>query len=273
MARGRCLSQERPDAWEVGDPKWPLPPDRGFDEWYGTPAGAGSYFNPKPLLRTAPSRAGTGRLLLHRRGERRGRADDRACCGRRTAFFLHVCYTAPHWPLHAPVEDIARYQGRYRAGWDAVRTARHEQLKALGIVDRRWPSRRAINRRRGGPTSSSRTGKTVGWQFTRGRSTGWIRGSAGSWRRCAAEHRGRHAGRSFCRTTAAAPNCCTRMAASATRWRTTRDGRPLTFWQRAGLMPGGQRPTKATICRGRMRPTPLPACTSTGCMRAVSRRR
>ena len=33
-------------------------------------------------------------------------------------FFLHVTYTAPHWPLHAHEEDIARYEGKYRDGWD-----------------------------------------------------------------------------------------------------------------------------------------------------------
>jgi arylsulfatase len=53
-------------------------------------------------------------------------------------FFLHVSYTAPHWPLHAFEEDIARYQGRYQEGWDAVRTARHEELKGMGILNRKW---------------------------------------------------------------------------------------------------------------------------------------
>jgi arylsulfatase A-like enzyme len=41
--------------------------------------------------------------------------------------------------LHASEEDVARYKGRYRGGWDAVRTARHEQLKGMGILDSRWP--------------------------------------------------------------------------------------------------------------------------------------
>jgi arylsulfatase len=49
-----------------------------------------------------------------------------------------VSYTAPHWPLHAHEEDIALYQGRYQEGWDAVRTARHEELKGLGILDKKW---------------------------------------------------------------------------------------------------------------------------------------
>ena len=49
-------------------------------------------------------------------------------------FFHDVSFTAPHFPLHAPPEVIAKYRDRYRAGWDAVRQARVERLKALGIV-------------------------------------------------------------------------------------------------------------------------------------------
>jgi arylsulfatase len=53
-------------------------------------------------------------------------------------FFMHVAYTAPHWPLHAYEEDIAKYVGKYRHGWDKIRTSRHEELKGLGILDPKW---------------------------------------------------------------------------------------------------------------------------------------
>ena len=53
-------------------------------------------------------------------------------------FFLYVAYTAPHWPLHALPQAIAKYEGKYRDGWDALRTARHEQLNSLGILDPKW---------------------------------------------------------------------------------------------------------------------------------------
>ena len=39
-------------------------------------------------------------------------------------FFVYAAYTAPHWPLHALPEDMARYRGRYREGWDALRAGR-----------------------------------------------------------------------------------------------------------------------------------------------------
>jgi len=49
-------------------------------------------------------------------------------------FFHDISFTAPHFPLHAPPELIAKYRDRYRAGWDAVQKARVERLKALGIL-------------------------------------------------------------------------------------------------------------------------------------------
>lgn len=53
-------------------------------------------------------------------------------------FFLHVCYTAPHYPLHAKPVDIAKYRGKYAAGWEALRLARHRRQLELGIIDPDW---------------------------------------------------------------------------------------------------------------------------------------
>jgi len=49
-------------------------------------------------------------------------------------FFLYLAFTVPHFPLHAPPEDIALYKDRYAAGWDTVRQERHARLTKLGIV-------------------------------------------------------------------------------------------------------------------------------------------
>lgn len=49
-------------------------------------------------------------------------------------FFLYLAYTAPHWPLVALPEDIAKYKGKYDKGWDQLRLARFERQKQLGIV-------------------------------------------------------------------------------------------------------------------------------------------
>ena len=47
-------------------------------------------------------------------------------------FFHHLAFNAPHFPLHAPPEDIARHRGRYRAGWEALRRERHARQLAAG---------------------------------------------------------------------------------------------------------------------------------------------
>ncbi|WP_321375948.1 arylsulfatase [uncultured Draconibacterium sp.] len=50
-------------------------------------------------------------------------------------FFLYVAHTAPHWPLHALPEDIAKYKGVYDEGWDVLREKRYHGLIEQGIVD------------------------------------------------------------------------------------------------------------------------------------------
>lgn len=48
-------------------------------------------------------------------------------------FFGYVAYTAPHFPLQAPPEDIARYRDKYLRGWDVLRNERFQRMQALGI--------------------------------------------------------------------------------------------------------------------------------------------
>ncbi len=50
-------------------------------------------------------------------------------------FLGYVCFIVPHFPLHAPAEDITRYRDRYRRGWDAAREERWKRMKAMGIVN------------------------------------------------------------------------------------------------------------------------------------------
>ena len=54
-------------------------------------------------------------------------------------FFLYLAHAAPHWPLHAHEEDIAKYDGIYDKVWDAIRTARHEEMLSRDILQHRWP--------------------------------------------------------------------------------------------------------------------------------------
>jgi arylsulfatase len=54
-----------------------------------------------------------------------------------------VAHAAPHWPIQAREADVVRHLARYRAGWDAVREARHRRLGALGLVEARLAPRDA----------------------------------------------------------------------------------------------------------------------------------
>ena len=54
-------------------------------------------------------------------------------------FFIYLAYTAPHWPLHALPEDIAKYKGKYQMGWDDLRLQRWQKMKELGVISKDTP--------------------------------------------------------------------------------------------------------------------------------------
>jgi arylsulfatase A-like enzyme len=56
-----------------------------------------------------------------------------------TPFFMYVAYTAPHWPLHARPEDIARYRDTYSVGWDVLRERRYRKMLQNGLLPEPWP--------------------------------------------------------------------------------------------------------------------------------------
>ncbi len=122
-------------------PKHGWPCQRGFDEFYGIITGAASYYQPQTLTRNNEPAAADGddyfltdaisdeavRQLRRHAGKAGGRP-----------FFQYVAYTAPHWPLHAHEEDIARYKGRFDAGWDRLREERIGRMVAMGILHENW---------------------------------------------------------------------------------------------------------------------------------------
>lgn len=147
---GRYTTDPETTRRDAGQPKYPTPLQRGFDYHFGTLAGGGSYFNPHALFlegelvdandprvqwgadQTPDGFYYTDAIGRYAAGQIERAAQDNV------PFFVHAAYTAPHWPLHALPEDMARYRGRYRGGWDALRAERHARLKELGIVSRDW---------------------------------------------------------------------------------------------------------------------------------------
>jgi arylsulfatase A-like enzyme len=113
---------------------WPL--QRGFDRFYGIIAGAASYYQPWTLTRdndpVAPE--GSDYYLTDAIGHNAATYIEDAA-KRPEPFFLYTAFTSPHWPLHAFESDIDRYRGRYRDGWDALRTERHQRQIRMGLVN------------------------------------------------------------------------------------------------------------------------------------------
>jgi len=121
---------------------WPM--QRGFDRFYGTIIGAGSFYDPNTLTRgnenieheaREPGFFYTDAISDNAVEFIRSHAKEHP----EKPFFEYVAYTAPHWPLHAHDEDIAKYKGRFDKGWDRLREERLERLVASGLVKDSWP--------------------------------------------------------------------------------------------------------------------------------------
>jgi arylsulfatase A-like enzyme len=122
--------------WHLGTPD---PTTHGFDEFFGTLVSAQTFWNPHHYMRTPAGRQarryapnqfyGTDAVTDH--------AIDFLTLARETPkqpWFLYVAYHAPHFPLHARQQDIAKYEGKYTVGWDVIRDQRLKKMKELGIV-------------------------------------------------------------------------------------------------------------------------------------------
>jgi arylsulfatase len=125
--------------WHIGDerPNWPI--DRGFERFYGIPAGGGVYFWPpvgleRPVYRNElqvtpdadwySTDAFTTEAIEF---IKEAKEQDKP-------FFLYTAYIAPHFPLQAWPEDIARYEGVYEQGYEPIRAARFNKQQRDGVL-------------------------------------------------------------------------------------------------------------------------------------------
>ena len=137
--------------------KYPCPRTRGFDRYYGLADGCSNFFNPG--LKARPGEGPPGRKGKTR--VRRWAIEDKVIMGYTSPdkkfyhtdaftnyaidrldeykdedkpFVLYLPYTAPHYPLHAWPEDIAKYRGKYKIGWDEIREQRFKRMNEMGII-------------------------------------------------------------------------------------------------------------------------------------------
>lgn len=124
--------------WHLGKPN---PIERGFEEFYGMPGGFNSYWKEKPSFTRLPE-GRSGRDYAPGKFYSTDAFADYSidfinAAHRDTPgqpWFLYLAFNAPHFPLHAWPEDIAKYEDDYLRGWDAIRAERLERMKKLGIV-------------------------------------------------------------------------------------------------------------------------------------------
>jgi arylsulfatase A-like enzyme len=128
--------------------KWHLkgtPVDRGFDRYFGHLSGASDFF-----LGNDTYRLDGEKFMVPQDGsfyatdafadyaidfieQSRKEAPDKP-------FFMYLAFNAPHWPLHARPEDVARYKGKFNAGWDKMHAQRISAMQKMGILDANWPT-------------------------------------------------------------------------------------------------------------------------------------
>jgi arylsulfatase A-like enzyme len=136
--------------WHAGQ----TPYQRGFDRYYGLTDGCCNFWNPGHARPGEPEPA--------KKKVRRWAIDDkeflpyqpptddfyttnaftdnaieyvRQYADQPEPILLYVAYTAPHYPMHAPQADVAKYRGRYAdIGWDELRRRRFARQQELGVL-------------------------------------------------------------------------------------------------------------------------------------------
>jgi arylsulfatase A-like enzyme len=130
--------------WHLGNEKPYWPRQRGFDRFFGLPQGGGVYFFPMRegrdlILDDDPVAVDTAdfystdafnEYAVQFIKEHYEKPD----MGTNQPFFLYLPHVAPHFPLQARQEDIAKYRGKYREGFKAVREKRFQKLKERQII-------------------------------------------------------------------------------------------------------------------------------------------
>ena len=132
--------------WHVGGKKkewWPS--RRGFLKSFGSPLGGGFYFRPsafnqyrevvrnETVLYTPKIDPPKGWYTTDAYTDE-GLTFVKEAVEDEKPFFWYCAYNAPHWPLRAKPEDIAKYHGKYDGGWDIIREQRHRRLLKLGLI-------------------------------------------------------------------------------------------------------------------------------------------
>lgn len=142
-----CLSGK----WHLGRDKSNHPFHRGFDRFYGLLDGCCNFFDPS----IPDPKFKKGRTRVFGQDDQRitefpsdfyttTAFTDHAIesiekfSAEKKPFFIHLTYTAPHYPLHAPEKTIEKYLDRYRNGWMALRDERWQRQRELKLFPKSY---------------------------------------------------------------------------------------------------------------------------------------
>ena len=111
---------------------WPF--QRGFERFFGSMEGAKDYFRPTWVFRNDQPVTRFGENFFYTNAMSQQAADWIREQPSDKPLFVYTAFYAPHFPLQAPADEIARFRGNYRAGWDELRNQRFQKQLAQGIV-------------------------------------------------------------------------------------------------------------------------------------------
>jgi arylsulfatase len=109
---------------------------RGFDKFYGTIWGVVDYFDPFSLVNGKKQVMEVPKNFYYTNAiSDTAVAYVKQFTKSEKPFFLYVAHTAPHWPVQALPEDIAKYENVYKDGWEPLRKKRYKRMVQLGLID------------------------------------------------------------------------------------------------------------------------------------------
>lgn len=142
--------------WQLGAEAPHRAIDRGFEEFYGVLDSRMHHFDPaRPdpppdHLKRVFVEGNLTRIFAHNEKTITEFPEDfyssdafsghavetiRRMAGETKPFYLHLAYAAPHYPIQAPPEDIARCRGNYADGYDPLRERRFQRQMEMGLFE------------------------------------------------------------------------------------------------------------------------------------------
>lgn len=120
--------------------KWHVkstPNQRGFDQYFGHLSGATNFFTGDDTFRLNEEVFEVPKQGFYTTDANTDYAiqflDEVHKSDPDKPFFLYIAFNAPHYPLQAPREEVEKYRGKYKIGWDKIREQRFARQKEMGL--------------------------------------------------------------------------------------------------------------------------------------------